>query len=583
MSRLGASSRLAAAIALWVGVVATPAWAAGPPPAGETTTTATTPTATTDEPTTTATTTATAAPTTVTDEPTGTPAGEPTSTTVTGQPTAEEPTHPTGSGVPFDLRVTAAFERPAYRADEDITVRATVTNNGTGVAEGVQVSARGDFSSDYWPEFGYQGVRLDAGASASGTLVGRVTTVADSLSLVVSTRASGGEDANPADDAVTITVPITVVRGGMTGRVYRDTDLDGVSDPGEDASGVEVTAAGGSPFREYRTTTTSQGRFSFEDLPLGAYSVRTQPDDDWFYPYTQVDVGEAASPELVVRGIQWLERVVAASVSFDRQTYRPGETAVLTISLTNSGATRSGIAASWSTEGGTPHLDLGELRDWRPGATLPTGETRVFTVPVPIDGGMADTGYLRVHLTFSSPLLFSGSFSRSAVLRVPGARAPRVVGLLAKQRGAQGGPLIGDPVPNTVVYLRDQVGGAVLVRATTDAAGRFEFTDVPVGLHDFGVVGPWRLLTGREFAVRASDTPDLVRHVVLVAPGPDQPDPGQPGPVPPAPEPPATGPRPGEPDALAATGADVLWSLVAGLLTLAAGAGAVFAARRRLT
>ncbi|MEJ2854092.1 MULTISPECIES: carboxypeptidase-like regulatory domain-containing protein [unclassified Saccharothrix] len=539
MARLRLPGVVAAMLALSLGVPAGPAQAQDPPTSASTTTT--------------------------------------TSTTTTATTT---PSIPAEAVEPyFDLRVTAAFDRPVYEADEIITARATVTNVGTDAEQRIRVISEGNFSTSEWRDFGGPGVTsfdLEPGESVSGSATGYATTAATTLSLLVKVQAGRGDDANPADNQVTITVPITVVRGDLTGTAYRDADLDGVVDGGETLPDTEVTATGGRPYETHRTRTDAQGRFAFRDLPRGPYSVSVADDEAWLHGVVSADVGTGSTPDLVVRGLRRLSTVVATTVSFDQDTRRQGDTARLTVSLTNSGPTLSGIVAVSYTDGGSVGVDLGELST---GTTLPTGQTRVFTAQVPIDATMADSGYLRVRMSIVSREIPIGNIDREVLLRVTGARAPRVVGRVAESPAGNLKPDPRAPLPNAVVYLRDQISGAVVERTTTDAAGHFEFTDVPAGLYHFGAVGPWRVLVGRHFPVRGSEDPAVTSHLVVVVRGPDQPDPGYP---PADPAPPAAGPE--SPDgALAATGTDPTWLALGGLLALAIGGALLFTTRRRTT
>lgn len=145
----------------------------------------------------------------------------------------------------------------------------------------------------------------------------------------------------------------------------------------------------------------------------------------------------------------------------------------------------------------------------------------------------------------------------------PGGIAPRVVGYLGwpGAKPLNGWPL-SKPVPGVEVVLTDQVTGAVVARAVTEAGGSFTFLDLPAGTYGFAVRGPWRLTSDPYLvALAGEDGPVPMRHWYYVEPGPEQPGPGQPG----------AGGGAAPREELAATGADVAWLALAGLLALLAG------------
>lgn len=220
-----------------------------------------------------------------------------------------------------------------------------------------------------------------------------------------------------------------------------------------------------------------------------------------------------------------------------------------------------------------------------PGVTLPAHADRAVVVRILIEYPAVREGYLRVRCGFGEQRYTNGDIAASAIVRVPGSMREKVSGQVTLPPGMAhpearcgcSGPRPGLPVPD----LKDQFTGAVLGRATTDTLGAFEFHDIPPGLHDRGVVGPWKIVAGGPTLPITAVAPRF--HLVHVEPGPDQadPEPPQPG-GPPAPTPGAGGEqRPAE--HLASTGVDVAWLAHGGPLTVPAGAGPVFRTRRKVT
>jgi LPXTG-motif cell wall-anchored protein len=368
--------------------------------------------------------------------------------------------------------------------------------------------------------------------------------------------------------------------------VYADWNGNAVKDVREEFSGLTITVSGGWPQGSYATVTDSAGRFTFSGLPRGNYRI-SFANADWAFPQTYAAVDGEDDPDLLFRAALLLAPVLTASAVFDRQSYRVNDTARLTLTLANSGAAPiPGITASCSTTVGS-QLELGELAPDGPGATVPANTARAFDVRFPVDQRMADQGYLKVDCKFGENQYDNGNVTASAITRISGVIVGKVSGQVTLPPGmpypqAQcgcSGPRPGLPVPNLKIYLKDQFTGAIFARATTNDLGNFDFYDLPTGIHELGVVGPWKLFSGGSaFYVNAADGRP---HLVYVVPGPDQadPDPPQPGG---SPEPGAGGGQQ-TPEQLASTGVNVTWLALGGLLTLLAGAGLVFRTRRRTT
>ena len=95
------------------------------------------------------------------------------------------------------------------------------------------------------------------------------------------------------------------LRGSISGRVHVDSDGDCVFDPGETPlSGVEITLTDqdGNVWTQF---TDDDGRYSFDDLPSGTYTLReTQPDDYFNGGQSVGNGGGNGSTENVISGIE---------------------------------------------------------------------------------------------------------------------------------------------------------------------------------------------------------------------------------------------------------------------------------------
>lgn len=499
-----------------------------------------------------------------------------------------------------DLRLTVWFDKPSYLSTQLITVHARVTNKGTATAGRVIVSSTGNLSTTWWTPLTPPGVPVEPGQTVVGTADGYVTTTSGPVTLTVTAALLGDEeDADPADNTVTASVPVTHLSGSYRGTVYGDRDGNGTMDPGEALAGVKVYTSGGTPNVGRTTTTDSQGRFVFQDLPAGRYWTMLE-STEWYLVGPNVEVDGVDDPDVVIRGTASGAKWLSVSMDFTRKTYRKNDVARLTVTLANNGTAvvKNVTANCWTT--GSAELDTGDLSTGGPGVTVPAGAKRVRVMTVRITDEAAAVGHLRVTCAVGAPPFLNGPPTVRATARIPGGMAPRVDGYLGRFLWKpQLGLPYSDPLPGVKVYLRNQVTGAVVARAVTSGSGGFTFRNVPADLYDFGIVGPWTMVySDPEFVVRDGENgpgDNPYRHLYFVVPGPNQPDPDpvppSATPVPPSsksrqvvapgPVPTATRPAAPHPPGLATTGVEVIWLALSGMLTMMTGAALVLGAHRR--
>jgi hypothetical protein len=268
---------------------------------------------------------------------------------------------------------------------------------------------------------------------------------------------------------------------------------------------------------------------------------------------------------------------------------------IITVANSGRGPVPGLTAYCWTNDYAQP-VGLGELDPAGPGATLQAASSRAFEITIPVRQEAVIAGYLEVHCRVQPPGYYA-AVEVTATARVPGARAIKSLGYLVTPIYGCGCYPQYERVPGVKVYLRNQVTGAIVARAVSDADGSFALFDLPADRYDVGIVGPWQGQWGRTpvFLARGGDDgSDYYRNWIVVVPGPDQPDPDAAPPS--APNVPSgngnVSARPGDaepvraepvPSRLATTGVGVGWLAVGGLLTFAAGVSLVLGSRRRRT
>ncbi len=434
-----------------------------------------------------------------------------------------------------DLRVSVSYGKPTYDALDTIGIHVAVVNVGEGVAN--KVTAWGSANVAWqqgWEPLGSPGARL------------------------------------------------------CSGTVYQDANYNSVRDGSESGlRGVQVDLFTAEPPQVSVTTTTDfSGKFAFVGIPAGRYSARFSPPQGWSIgAIGDVVVGPGAEPDVLVRAVTPLAGVLKPAIAFRKTTYAPGETAHLTVTLTNTGhADLSGITASSvpSQNGLDAQPDWGEFAS--PGVAVPAGQTRTFDVPVLVPQVAFDYGHVTVRAEFKVPGAQDSPVVQT-VARVPGGIGTHISGLVELRRSTGH-----SEITNTKVYLTDQVTGRIVARAITDMHGVFRFPDLPADLYDFHIVGRWRPSTMplQVFAGSNADIPNVMRVFDY---GPEQPDPDlvTTTPVPtttPAPTTtqvpvPSSEQNTGDTAQLAQTGADVGDWVIWALLALPIGVCLVLVARRR--
>ncbi|MFD0205490.1 MULTISPECIES: hypothetical protein [Saccharothrix] len=482
-----------------------------------------------------------------------------------------------------NVKVTASFGKPSYDINEQVTATVKVVNAGTArtFARFVPESSADGFHYDHdqWGDLRpWLGAYLEPGDERTVTLVGDVAFVREGVAWLKG-RIEATDEADPADNVLGLSVPVTHRTGDVVAVVYGDRDLDGVFDQGEALPGVDITFEGGRPRKWVAGETGADGTYRLDDAPAGTYVVITTDEHTGW-----VSQGQS---ELVVTGDQEttayfrMERPLSdrlhATLAFDRDTYGVGDPVDITITLANSGDAPI-LARAFCGSAELPAPDYGAA--WGPfapdgsGVVVAPGGTRAFTVRETVPGWAGDYGLFGAWCDFG-PEHANGLAHGSDLARVPGAvwtvSGRALNGTGPEPRG----------IPGVKLVLLDFITGQPVARTVTGADGGFTFTDLPVGYYTPVLVGPWKFNTNwgpyAYFKVVRGGADVVDIHF---DPGPEVPDPDVPPTGEPIPGQPAAGGGPSG-GGLADTGASVLWLSLLGLLAVALGAGTRTAGRRR--
>jgi hypothetical protein len=398
----------------------------------------------------------------------------------------------------YDLRGTAVVEGGPYLPGEPVTVKYTVTNAGTrgvyyshGIADHLDGTR---FRVDSgWGDLGPGGFGASfvPGETREYLLTGYLMGPLDGDSrfrLSVSLLDGVTPPLAPAEVTVRAASGTTTIGG----QAYADADEDGVADPGEALAGAEVRLYG-ADLPETRTT-GADGRYSFADLPPGQYGIYAAgAPGGWILGGGTSVRADGSTPvvDVPLRALRPLSETLHAKVTLDRDTYRVGDPAVLTVELANTGSRVVSEVYGACDRGDTgraadiTEAGWGELAYSGPGATIRPGETRTFRVPGTVTERPARWGFLEQSCDFTRDEAYHDG--------VPEARdTAKVLG----QDGTSAGRIVteaGEGVAGQRVDATDLDTGRT-IHGTTGADGSLTIAG-PAGRYRLSVSGPW-VLTG---------------------------------------------------------------------------------------
>jgi hypothetical protein len=387
----------------------------------------------------------------------------------------------------YDLRGTAVVEGGPHLPGDQVTVKYTVTNAGDIGVYYAHGHDQGSFAVESgWGDLGEPaGASFAPGESRDYLLSGHVGGTSGQVQLSVLL------DGVSSPLALTeVTIPVATGSVTVTGQVFADADEDGVAGPGEGLAGAHVALSG--YIVDETRTTGADGRFSFADLPPRTYGVYV-PDapDGWLVlggvRELRLD-GSVPVVDVPLRAVRPLAETVHANLTLDRETYEVGDSAVVAVSLANTGSRPvTGVFAACDGVGYGRDLEItpagwGELAYGGPGATIQPGETRTFRVPGTVRDVSGSWGFLEEYCDFPRDEDFSGSPRGADTAKVTG-RDGTSTGRIVTETG--------EGLAGAEVTATDADTGAV-VTATTEADGRLTVTG-PAGRYRLSVPGPWVL------------------------------------------------------------------------------------------
>jgi LPXTG-motif cell wall-anchored protein len=483
-----------------------------------------------------------------------------------------------------DLCIIASLDRPAYLDGEQMRLSINVVNSGTATATGVVVRSRGDLEFGPWGGLDESGPGVEV--KPGGTVTVFVTAYASGADMVQRLEAvstSTEPELSPDNNKTTVDAFVTVKQADLTVTVYGDADRDSVVDAGEPRAGVLVTLFGGLIGKEVTARTDEAGVAHFPGIAGGRYTPLVNLPKGWYTDVHRDIKVLAGTNTAVVRATLNDLTALSASITFDRDSYAPGDTARERVTLTNSGATDIvGLVAHcgpYGAENVLSSIGWGELDTMNEGgAVVRAGETRTWEFTGVVPPQAWDYGFVMLQCDFSPETAHDGPLAEARAA-VPGGRGT-VGGVLATEEK--------EPLADIKVLLLDPVSGAVRARAVSDATGHFQFPELPAGLYELRPVGPWRTYEA-VFSVQIWAGQHVEFDPLTLQPGPVQGDPDEPPPTAqkstvdvvstPVPQA-APAPRPAN---LADTGADVRELSAIGLLLVLAGAGLLLVRRRSVS
>ncbi|CRK59954.1 hypothetical protein [Alloactinosynnema sp. L-07] len=522
-------------------------------------------------------------------------------TAAAAQPSSS-PTIPTAPVVD-GLDIEVGFEKDTYLTGEEVVATATITNTTDAPIEHVIAYSSGKdgvhFTADAG-EFTWNGNN-----PSGGTLDAHETVEIDFVAHVGNVNATKVElmgyiGIKPEGSGLPL-FPLAEAKvekrtGYFGGTVYADRNGNQTLDDGEVLAGAKITA-GNAYFNDDRpaTTTDAAGRFRIDNVATVPYLVFVEDKDGWTFQYQQVKVDTTdANANVVFRGVGQFNQSLTASIAFTKQRYQVGDMAEMKVTLTNTGSVPlSGIKANCDRVGDSPdHVTWGDklwgdLGHEGAGAQVGVGETKVITVSGKVPASADTYGIVHVACDFGFDSSANPEANAWAFVGAENAVGSMSITAFANKSGSDEWYQDGEEVPGLDVSLIDLTSKKVVVTVRSDAKGKADFKNVPVGVYDIAFSGGWaRKDTRGDIHVTKKCKYGCDSYMEVVKSGNPQPTPTTTpttttaAPVQTTTTTPAPQAKAGSGD-LPNTGASVVWPAIAGLSAVLLGGVAVFVTRRR--
>ena len=343
---------------------------------------------------------------------------------------------------------------------------------------------------------GGPGVTLDPGATTTVTLAVEVDSWAGPAQVRVSSWLTAS-DQLPAEVTVPVVDPATTT-GSADGVVYGDRNGNHAFDPGEGLAGAKVQVYGLQS--SFPLTTGADGAFTFTG-PAQRYHVDAHElPGGWIAEGGEGPVfdvgGDQPSSGVQLRAVRPFSDKLQASASLDRTTYAPGDSAQVTVTLTNTSSETLTNVSGWCSRIGDDPDSLVGWKSWSDliypaSLTFAPGETRTFTETGTVPPAADQYGGFSVSCDFGPSTAGPEGYPTIELwAKVPGTPAA-TSGWIYHDDNNNFTRDAGEAIAGTAVSLVDHTDGQVAATGQTDADGHVAFSAVPAGLYDLRVADGW--------------------------------------------------------------------------------------------
>lgn len=290
--------------------------------------------------------------------------------------------------------------------------------------------------------------------------------------------------------------PAAAVGSGVAGIVYGDANSNMVADPGEGLAMVTLTIS--VPTTTGSTTLTavtgSSGSFSFANVPAGHYLIFGQAPGGWNVIPQPVAVPSTQASQLRIRAVRPLNGALHATLTFNKHQYHVGDTAVVTITLRNSGTTTlAGITAECNHIGDANQVNAvgpawGALATSAAGVSIPAGRSITVHVSTIVPQAAMQFGTFVAACDFGYSNVSEPTRPQADDLAVvPGGFGTVAVQVTGYPHGLQGA---GTGVAGARLVLINTLGCPFVAQGTSNATGAVTLQHIPAGSYTLYIYPP---------------------------------------------------------------------------------------------